>query len=54
MSKREKRTFSDEFKRESIRLTQRGGRTIEQVADDLDLGLSPLTRWKRPFREAEL
>ena len=53
MSKRQKRSFTDDFKRESVRLTQTSGRTIEQVAHDLGIGLSTLTRWKRQFREAE-
>jgi transposase len=54
MSKREKRTFTEEFKREAVRLTETSGRTIAQVADDLGLGLSTLTRWKRRYREADL
>ena len=47
MGKRERRTFTEDFKREAVRLTQTSGRTIGQVADDLGIGLSTLTRWKR-------
>ena len=47
MGKRERRTFTEEFKREAVRLTEASGRTIAQVADDLGIGLSSLTRWKR-------
>ena len=54
MGKRERRTFTDEFKQESVRLTETSGRTIAQVADDLGIGLSTLTRWKRHYREADL
>jgi transposase len=54
MGKREKRIFTEEFKKESVRLTETSGRTIAQIADDLGLGLSTLTRWKRQFREADL
>lgn len=54
MSKREKRIFTEEFKKESVRLTETSGRTIAQIADDLGLGLSTLTRWKRQYREADL
>jgi transposase-like protein len=48
------RDFTDEFRREAIRLTQTSGRTIKQVANDLGVGLSTLTRWKRKYREADL
>jgi transposase len=54
MSKHEKRIFTEEFKKESVRLTETSGRTIAQIADDLGLGLSTLTRWKRQYREADL
>ena len=54
MGKRERRTFTEEFKREAVRLTETSGRTIAQVADDLGLGLSTLSRWRRRYREADL
>ena len=54
MSKREKRTFTEDFKREAVRLTETSGRTIAQVADDLGLGLSTLSRWRRRYQEADL
>ena len=54
MGKRERRTFTEEFKREAVRLTETSGRTIAQVADDLGLGLSTLLRWRRRYREADL
>lgn len=54
MGKRERRTFTEEFKREAVRLTESSGRTIAQVAEDLGLGLSTLTRWMRQYREAHL
>ena len=54
MSQRVRRDFTDDFKREAVRLTQTSGRTIKQVADDLGIGLSTLTRWKRKHRDAEL
>jgi transposase len=37
-----------------VRLTQTSGRTIRQVADDLGIGLSTLTRWRHKHVEAEL
>jgi len=54
MDKRERRTFTEEFKREAVRLTDTSGRTIAQVSDDLGLGLSTLARWRRRYREADL
>ena len=54
MSRRERREFTEDFKREAVRLTETSGRTIAQVAEDLGIGLSSLTRWKRQFRDAEL
>ena len=37
-----------------MRLTQTSGRTISQVAEDIGIGLSTLTRWKRKYQEADL
>lgn len=54
MGERERRTFTEEFKREAVRLTETSGRTIAQVSDDLGIGLSTLTRWKRRYRDADL
>jgi transposase len=54
MGRRERRRFTEDYKREAVRLTETSGRTIAQVADDLGLGLSTLTRWKRRYREADL
>ena len=54
MGQRVRREFSDDFEREAVRLTETSGRTIKQVADDLGIGLSTLTRWKRQHYEADL
>ena len=54
MGQRARREFTDDFKREAVRLTQTSGRTIKQVADDLGIGLSTLMRWKRRYYEADL
>jgi transposase len=48
------RTFTDEFKREAVRLAQTSGRTISQVADDLGIGKSTLGKWLTRHREADL
>ena len=48
------RTFTDEFKREAVRLVRTSGRTIGQIADDLGIGHSTLGKWLSRHREAEL
>lgn len=42
-----------EFRREAVRLALTSGRTRREVADDLGIGLSTLTRWVRQDRDAE-
>ncbi len=54
MGRQERRVFTDEFKREAVHLTETSGRTIFEVAEDLGIGRSTLTRWKKQFREADL
>jgi len=39
--------FTEEFRREAVRLSYSSGRTIREVAGDLGVGLSSLTRWRR-------
>lgn len=48
------RTFTEDFKREAVRLVQTSGRTIGQVADDLGVGHSTLGKWLTRYREADL
>jgi len=43
MTKQERRVFTEEFKREAVRLIETSGRTIAQIAEDLGVGLSTLT-----------
>lgn len=45
-SKSERRVFTDEFKRDAVRLTNERG-NISQVARDLGIHESVLTRWRR-------
>ena len=42
-----------EFTREAVGLLNSSGRTIRQIAGDLDLGLSTLNRWRSERRDAE-
>lgn len=54
MNKRVRRVFTQEFKQEAVRLIETSGRTIAQIAEDLGVGLSTLTRWKRVYRDTDL
>lgn len=42
-----------EFRREAVRLALTSGRTRREIAEDLDIGLSTLSRWLRRERDAE-
>ena len=44
-TKRQRRSFTDEFKASSVRLVLDEGKTIPQVARDLDLTESALRTW---------
>ena len=45
MSRRKRRAFTAEFKREAVGLTKVGDRTIGKVASDLDLTETALREW---------
>ena len=47
----ERRVFTDEFKRDAVRLAQERGNTSE-VARDLGIHESVLSRWKKQLRTA--
>jgi transposase len=53
MTIKQRREFTTEFKREAVGLLASSGRTIRQIAGDLDLGISTLNRWKREQRDAD-
>ena len=43
-----RRTYTEEFKRDAVRMmNNRGERTVAQVADDLGIGTNLLHRWAR-------
>ena len=48
------RGWTEEFKREAVRLLSTSGRTVGEVAADLGVGKSTLTHWRRRLQEAEL
>ena len=47
MERRKRRAFTTEFKAETVRLVLEGGRSIPEVARDLDLTESALRMWVR-------
>ena len=51
MAKRKRRVFSDGFKADAVKLVRSGGRSIGQVAKDLDLTETSLREW---VRQAEI
>ena len=46
--------FTDEFKREAVRLSQESGRTVAEIAEDLGVAKSTLSRWRRELAEQDL
>jgi transposase len=44
--------FTKDFEREAVRLAETSGRTRREIADDLGIGLSTLTRWLSRNRDA--
>lgn len=59
MSRRKRRAFTPEFKAEAVALVQRSGKSIGQVAKELDVTETALREWVRraegdaPRRRAE-
>ena len=47
MSRRKRRAFTPEFKAEAVALVQRSGKSIGQVAKELDLTETALREWVR-------
>ena len=46
--------FTTEFKREAVRLVLSSGRPRTEIAEDLGVGLSSLTRWIGQYRDEEM
>jgi transposase len=54
MSGNKQRRFTDEFKREAVRLTMTSGRSVERVAKDLGIAKSTLSQWRSEHDQADL
>jgi transposase len=50
----QRRDFDDAFKREAVRILATSGRKVEQVAKDLGVARSTLSKWKSQLNEADL
>jgi transposase len=48
------RRFTDEFKREAVRLTMTSGRSVARVANDLGIAKSALSRWRSEREQTDL
>jgi transposase len=53
MERRKRRSFTQEFKAEAVRLVREGTKSLPQVAKDLELTESALRIWVRQADEAE-
>ncbi|MCX2696475.1 transposase [Brucella sp. YY2X] len=48
------REFTEESKREAVRIVTTSCRAISSVSEDLGIGKSTLERWRRNFAEKDL
>ena len=51
MSKKGRRNYDKEFKREAVRLVIEEGRKVSEVERNLGIGISTVSRWIREFKE---
>ena len=51
---KKQRYFTEDFKREAVRLSYESDLSVEQVADDLGVGKSTLNAWRRRMRDAAI
>ena len=49
-----RRVHDDAFRREAVRILATSGRRVDEVATDLGVARSSLSKWKAKFAEAEL
>jgi transposase len=53
MERRKRRSFTEEFKADAVRLVREGAKSLPQLAQDLDLTESALRQWVQKADEAE-
>ena len=49
-----RQVYDEAYRREAVRMLTSSGRTVAQIAGDLGIGRSTLTKWKSSFAEADL
>jgi transposase len=49
MMKKERRTYTEEFKRETVRLLRNSDKSAAQIERELGIGVGCVSRWKREF-----
>jgi transposase len=54
MGKRGPKAYSDDFRREAVRLVRESGRTRPEVAAELGISAEALRVWERQFGPAEM
>ncbi|ADO75121.1 Transposase [Stigmatella aurantiaca DW4/3-1] len=53
MERRKRRQFTEEFKAEAVKLARESGKSLPQVAKDLDLTESALRQWVQHAERSE-
>ncbi len=51
MSKPSRRNYTEEFKREAVKLTEQGSRSVSDVARSLGVHRSLIERWRQQYGE---
>ena len=49
MAKRRRKAYSEEFKREAVRLTEEDDRTVSEIAESLGIHKNLLHKWRRHY-----
>jgi transposase len=52
MSKLSRRNYTEEFKREAVKLTEQGSRSVSDVARSLGVHRSLIERWRQQYGES--
>ena len=48
-----RKTYTEEFKTEAAKMTLETDQTLQEIADNLGISLSALSRWKSKYLKAE-
>ncbi len=53
MGRKDRRTFSEEYRLDAVRRVEAGDRPLAEVAKELGLAASLLQNWRRKYRDQE-